>query len=281
MLGVRLPLGRGIAGWVVTSGQAIAVSDVHRDQRFDAETAASTGYVPTRSWPCRSRTTTARSGCSRCSIATSDDARSADRGRRRPAGRLWRSSSPAAAPRSTRCSPIPQLAALLALVRRLGDADEQRPHPGHSLAARGPRPSQGRLVTLSLPAWSDAFDPDRLRPIHRCGWSGPISRRWAWGDGSGAGVPGGGDRQRHRRRPPAGRRRGGRGRDRAGRTAGRRRTGHRGPPRRPLRPRHGVRGDHPRPGAGVRAVQRAGPRRLTVGGGRSSPPGCAGPSSTG
>ena len=47
ILGVRLPIGRGIAGWVVTSGQAIAVSDVHRDQRFDAETAQSTGYLPT------------------------------------------------------------------------------------------------------------------------------------------------------------------------------------------------------------------------------------------
>ena len=46
VVGVRLPLGRGIAGWVVASGQAIAVADVHRDQRFDAETAASTGYVP-------------------------------------------------------------------------------------------------------------------------------------------------------------------------------------------------------------------------------------------
>jgi len=46
-VGMRLPVGRGLAGYVVASGQALAVSDVHRDQRFDAETAASTGYVPT------------------------------------------------------------------------------------------------------------------------------------------------------------------------------------------------------------------------------------------
>jgi GAF domain-containing protein len=47
VVGLRLPVGRGLAGYVVASGQALAVSDVHRDQRFDAETAASTGYVPT------------------------------------------------------------------------------------------------------------------------------------------------------------------------------------------------------------------------------------------
>lgn len=47
VLGVRLPVGRGIAGWAVASGQAIAVADVNVDRRFDRETAASTGYLPT------------------------------------------------------------------------------------------------------------------------------------------------------------------------------------------------------------------------------------------
>jgi GAF domain-containing protein len=47
VIGVRLPLGRGIAGWAVASGQAIAVADVNVDRRFDRETAASTGYLPT------------------------------------------------------------------------------------------------------------------------------------------------------------------------------------------------------------------------------------------
>ena len=47
VIGVRLPVGRGIAGWAVASGQAIAVADVHLDQRFDRETAASTGFLPT------------------------------------------------------------------------------------------------------------------------------------------------------------------------------------------------------------------------------------------
>lgn len=46
VLGMRIPVGRGIAGWVVASGQAIAVADVQRDPRFAREEAAATGYVP-------------------------------------------------------------------------------------------------------------------------------------------------------------------------------------------------------------------------------------------
>jgi GAF domain-containing protein len=44
--GLRLPVSRGIAGWVVSSGQPIAVHDVRADPRFAADIAASTGYVP-------------------------------------------------------------------------------------------------------------------------------------------------------------------------------------------------------------------------------------------
>jgi GAF domain-containing protein len=47
VIGLRLPVGRGIAGWTVASGQAIAVADVNADRRFDREAAVSTGYVPT------------------------------------------------------------------------------------------------------------------------------------------------------------------------------------------------------------------------------------------
>ena len=46
VVGMRISLGRGIAGWVAVSGESIAVADVHRDHRFDAETAQSTGFVP-------------------------------------------------------------------------------------------------------------------------------------------------------------------------------------------------------------------------------------------
>src|SRR5213079_67048 len=37
--GIRLPMGRGIAGWVVQSGQPLAVSDLSRDARFAAQAA--------------------------------------------------------------------------------------------------------------------------------------------------------------------------------------------------------------------------------------------------
>jgi GAF domain-containing protein len=46
VVGVRLPVGRGIGGWVAQSGQPIAVSDVARDARFARDIAESTSYVP-------------------------------------------------------------------------------------------------------------------------------------------------------------------------------------------------------------------------------------------
>ncbi len=44
--GMRIPSAQGIAGWVVQSGQPIAISDVASDPRFARETAEQTGYVP-------------------------------------------------------------------------------------------------------------------------------------------------------------------------------------------------------------------------------------------
>lgn len=46
ILGVRLPAGRGLAGWAATSGQALGVRDVRTDPRFARDVAESTGYVP-------------------------------------------------------------------------------------------------------------------------------------------------------------------------------------------------------------------------------------------
>jgi GAF domain-containing protein len=45
--GMRMSAAEGIAGWVVQSGQSVAVSDVSRDLRFWAGTAVQTGYTPT------------------------------------------------------------------------------------------------------------------------------------------------------------------------------------------------------------------------------------------
>ena len=44
--GMRIPASQGIAGWVVQSGQPIAISDVASDPRFARESAEQTGYVP-------------------------------------------------------------------------------------------------------------------------------------------------------------------------------------------------------------------------------------------
>lgn len=44
--GMRLPSGKGIAGWVVMSGQPVAISDLESDARFARDVAEDTGYVP-------------------------------------------------------------------------------------------------------------------------------------------------------------------------------------------------------------------------------------------
>jgi GAF domain-containing protein len=44
--GMRVPTAHGIAGWVVQSGQPIAISDLASDPRFSRELAEQTGYVP-------------------------------------------------------------------------------------------------------------------------------------------------------------------------------------------------------------------------------------------
>jgi GAF domain-containing protein len=44
--GMRIPATAGLAGWVVQSGQPIAISDVTSDPRFSRQVAEQTGYVP-------------------------------------------------------------------------------------------------------------------------------------------------------------------------------------------------------------------------------------------
>ena len=44
--GMRISSSQGIAGWVVQSGQPIAISDVASDPRFSREQAERTGYIP-------------------------------------------------------------------------------------------------------------------------------------------------------------------------------------------------------------------------------------------
>ena len=46
VIGLSVPPTQGIAGYVFSSGQALALSDVASDPRFDRATAQRTGYVP-------------------------------------------------------------------------------------------------------------------------------------------------------------------------------------------------------------------------------------------
>jgi GAF domain-containing protein len=46
LVGRRIPVSTGIAGWVAQSGQPLVVEDVSTDPRFDVEAARRTGYVP-------------------------------------------------------------------------------------------------------------------------------------------------------------------------------------------------------------------------------------------
>jgi GAF domain-containing protein len=45
-VGIAIPSSEGIAGYVFTTGQPLAVSDVSTDPRFDRAVAEATGYVP-------------------------------------------------------------------------------------------------------------------------------------------------------------------------------------------------------------------------------------------
>ncbi len=47
VIGVEVPVGRGLVGWTAMSGQPVAVRDVRTDARFAQDIAESTGYVPT------------------------------------------------------------------------------------------------------------------------------------------------------------------------------------------------------------------------------------------
>lgn len=46
IVGVRIPVGRGIVGWAAMSGQALSISEVANDPRFAREIAEATDYVP-------------------------------------------------------------------------------------------------------------------------------------------------------------------------------------------------------------------------------------------
>lgn len=46
LVGRRIPLGQGVAGWVAATGQAIAVADVQQDPRWAQDVGRAVGYAP-------------------------------------------------------------------------------------------------------------------------------------------------------------------------------------------------------------------------------------------
>ena len=46
LVGMKFPLDKGIAGYVVMTGQPLTISNVRQDKRFNQDFAKSTGYVP-------------------------------------------------------------------------------------------------------------------------------------------------------------------------------------------------------------------------------------------
>ena len=158
----------------------------------------------------------------------------------------------------------PRLSELVGLVRRLADADDRdrrlgdRPAPG----ARRPAANRVPAVTGGLPAWSEAFVPDRLAAIQPLDLPSALRRDWAFGDGSGAGVRvavvDSGIDEAH---PAVGALAGGVVIEPDESAA----SGVRivpGPHDRSLRSRDRLRRDHPRARAGLRDLQRAGAGRL-------------------
>ncbi len=47
LIGMRIPSGTGIAGWVLVTGQPIVIDDLSQDPRHARQAAEQTGYVPT------------------------------------------------------------------------------------------------------------------------------------------------------------------------------------------------------------------------------------------
>ena len=46
IVGLQVPVSVGVAGWVVSSGQALEITDVAQDPRWAADIAEQTGYLP-------------------------------------------------------------------------------------------------------------------------------------------------------------------------------------------------------------------------------------------
>ena len=131
IVGVDLPVGRGLAGWVATSAQPIAVRDARSDPRFAADVAELTGYLPT---------------------------------------------TVLAAPFLAEDGEVRGVLTVL----------DPTLDPGDPLPLRAVEMAAARIMRPDLPAWSLAFEPERLRPVP--GLPFDDVHRWAFDGSTGAGV---------------------------------------------------------------------------------------------
>ena len=288
--GMRISSSQGIAGWVVQSGQPIAISDLASDPRFSRDTgrtdrvrpaghprgagrdaaadarASSACSTATRGDPAPSRTWR----CCRCSPIRPRwpwpaSRRSACWGgccwtrwpRRRPASDLVLALRRAADRLPAADADLAALAATFAALARRGAAERRL---ALAVLRDVGSTSKGGRHDLAKAGMERRLRPGDVAP----GATDRSAHRQGLGLGRGLRRRGhrGRGRQRDRRRPPGGRPRRAGCRpavgpgDRGGRQ-------HRGPARRPVRSRHRVRRDHParRPGrdavVGARARQPA------------------------
>jgi subtilisin len=154
ILGVRIPIGNGIAGWAVSAGQAVSVRDVPADVRFARGVAEETGYVPQR---ISAVPVLARDGTPLAVIEVLDQG--TDR------GTDWGTDDPAGRPGDDGGVVLD----VLGLVgERVGAMLRQS------------------AVHEQL-AWAAPFHPGRLAPVRALPLPPPV-RDWAWAGATGAGV---------------------------------------------------------------------------------------------
>ncbi len=180
VVGLRIRLGRGIAGWVAASGQGIAVTDVARDQRFDAETAHQTGYVPTSLLAVPVEGEDGPIGVVEVLDRTPGPHDLEIAG---AAARQVELARQLAQGRATLDAQLgdPRLAELLDLIGGSEPPRGGRAGPGHPGVAGPAR--RGPVTGLPRPAWSEAFTPEQLTPVRRLRLGAPMTREVAWGDG--------------------------------------------------------------------------------------------------
>ena len=216
VVGTVIPIGSGLAGWVVSSGQTLEISEVADDPRFARDVAEQTGYVPRTLLAAPLETRDGTVGV----VEVLDRGTGDDQGERDlvtlalfarlaaetvVSARLFtqmgtllleRAGHPSL--RRTGHGPRPG--------RRAGGHRRRPGRPGRAVrppagsrpagaTARPRRTHQGPLVRRLgaarmtwTPAWAWQFAEGHRSEVEGLGLTGPISRDWAWGGATGAGV---------------------------------------------------------------------------------------------